>query len=175
MGNCCSYKTTGMCVVCMYECNTKICRCSFAHKECAQKLVNDTNHTCPICQQRFYTRFLQSVPQISKEERQTLIHWTKLRRIKLRCEYNDLKHWTRSIFPVINSFFGRYNMKPRNVMIAIETIMEDENTFVQHAMNCGLKRREVDEFLQKLYHLQENFTYLPLKTQVMVKHQLVKR
>lgn len=169
MGNCCT-KTTGTCLVCMYECNTKICRCSYAHKECARKLVDKK---CNICNQKYKTRCLQSVPQMSNEERQTLMRWKKMRQVKLRCEYNEIKQWTRDIFPIIISFYKQFLLKPRNVNIAIETIMKEENKFVQYAMNRGFKRNEVNQFLEKLYNLKENYNYLPKKTQTMVKKQLI--
>tara|TARA_Y100000746_G_C15305745_1_gene367578 strand:+ start:365 stop:619 length:255 start_codon:yes stop_codon:yes gene_type:complete len=84
------------------------------------------------------------MPEIPSDEQDILAEWKKLRRIKIRCQHNEIKQWTRNCFPTIVLFFKRYGIQPKNVQIAIETLMREENEFAQYSMNIKMKKENLN-------------------------------
>jgi hypothetical protein len=73
MGNtCCKKKEDGVCIICMRECTTKSCKCSFMHKQCAELYIKNTGKYCSICGIKFGTFLLQNIPKLTMSEREHL-------------------------------------------------------------------------------------------------------
>ena len=173
---CCYSKPNGLCIVCMYECNTKVCKCSFMHQECADTYFSiHSSLSCQICRSRFKKNNLQALPKLSEEDAESLRQWQQSQQIRRRAERHALRQWSSSFFPNLSEFLNKYTYHTRNVRLALETIDHEENreVFIQYAMDRGMKRNEVECHMRKVAKLHRNYHFLPRKTRRMLTQRFL--
>lgn len=160
MGNCCtSYgKVSGNCAVCLYECNTRACKCQFMHKECCLKYMEKNGNICFICKSRYCTFLLEKEPMTSTGEQKVLQYYTDMSEQNKKIKINKLKKKAKYIVPMIVRFFHHYNLEPRNPIIALEsmyTVSDTRNKYKQYCMNKGKKAQNIRKDVETIQILVE--------------------
>lgn len=175
MGLCCQKMCTkhiddaGVCAVCLYDCTSKVCDCSYIHKECMKGYLKHNGTTCGICAKAFRTINLQKAPLVSKKEEEFLRKKTELH---FRIEFYLLRNWANAIFPRIVGFFAYKGWTPCDLEISMQTICdgaENENSFIQYLMNKGMKRKVVDRHLDIMSDTLETYEILHKKNRSMLE------
>lgn len=173
--NCWYAETTcdpGVCSICLEECTTKICKCTFMHHECASQYFKcESAQSCGICSTRIKRWGLQNAPTISTSEKKALQEARRLHRASAFRQKHELKSWSNIMFPKIIRFLGTYQVHVSSLDQALRQICEDEHnelSFIQYTMNKGMKRTKIDKHIERLKYVYLNFDFLNVNIRKML-------
>lgn len=146
MGQCCSSsKVDGVCIICLKQCRTKACNCSFMHKECAVEYVS-FKKVCPICNVAYALSYLEKKPNECPQEESELLLIRKKQLIHERREKHFYNMWGKRFFPFLIVFYKTHRLFPKSLIIALQCILEDTSnrvSFTQFLLNRSWKQDEI--------------------------------
>lgn len=177
MGSCFSKckRQKGKCMVCIYDCTSKVCKCSFMHKSCMKRYLKHNSNVCQICNTTFRTYNLDPAPTISKGEKEVLKALGEIHFRNIYKQHKDLQRWSNGMFPHITRFFQKYGLESKNVRISLENICDDDmnkSRFTQYLMDKGMKQEEIDEQLEIMSDVIDTYDVLHTHTKRMLKCNL---
>ena len=165
--NCTKYcGEPGVCIWCLEECHTKVCKCSYAHRECSRSLFKHSGR-CSICYTRFiHSWSLQPLPKTTIHEEQIELMLQAHQQSVLRKKRYAYRCWANTFFPVFMSYLKRHNARPRKMIIAFETLTEDlfnKRSFEQFMMDRCWKQVEIDDHMKIMHLIVETYDVMDLR------------
>ena len=162
----CLREEYGCCVVCLKQCRSKGCRCSYFHKQCMHQMLKNGLLKCVICDKKFSSWWLDAEPKLEEKE---LMIIRKSERIKFEKDRNKkmlLTAYFTFVAPILIKMYP-YVFDSRNIyeMILIEDVCEDErmaNSFYQRCMDNGLGSVEASkakDFLLRVHNEYDTYSY----------------
>lgn len=169
---------TGQCSVCLKNCSTKSCNCTFLHKECSRKIVKNFGPKCSICKKYYSIWFLQSEPEDTEEDK-TLIKKTKIQRTNFeRIEKNTIKYnLEKYSYSILSAYPFLYLEEDVDIQILLNDIAMSENikkSIYQQILNNGYKDYDANNFIVFLIGINNKYSVMSKKIKKYIKHVLVK-
>lgn len=136
----------GSCVICLKDCRTKACACSFFHKECMRKMIDHDKHRCMICNKTFNTCFLEKEPNMDEAESETIRKYEKIKLLKDKQRKERLTAYFTFTAPILLNMYP-YVFYSRKIYeeILIDDVCEDDammDIFEATCMSHGLSKDE---------------------------------
>ena len=151
-----------VCAVCRYPCSSRVCSCSYMHRECADAFLRHYSQ-CPVCTKSLrWSWLLQQMPCETEEDRLCQAKQNSIRHRDIRKMRRHIRTWRVVLWPAIMAVF-KYR-RPRNAhatLIAF-ALSEYEAALKQRLFDAGCRQTEVDSYLREIHHIASNFDTLPI-------------
>lgn len=145
------------------------------HKECAiEFMIHHKKPKCEICKCMYrHHMFLEQRPAESKHEIHELLIITEKQRKKEISRKYFYRCWAKKMFPFIVSYFRKNGINSRNMLISLESILEDELnkiSFTQFLLDNAWKQDDINKELKIMIDIVDKYDVMNLK----VKNTLLK-
>ena len=161
----------GACAICQHDCQSRACRCTYMHTECAAAYVREFGDVCSLCDTVLRSTALERRPDTSTAECEVIKQQHALstqEAHRLACECTQ---WGQCAWPCLLDIFDDI----RSARIALLWGAADAdvgNSFIQAALSRGFTEGCAREALVRLCHYDEYWGVLPRKVRGVLKRTL---